>query len=35
MPMHWSIGLVVTIVVVALASMWWAKNYPGTIPYVT
>lgn len=33
--MHWSVGLIIVVVLVALAGMWWAKNYPGTVPYVT
>lgn len=33
--MHWSIGLIVVIVLVAVGGMWYAKNYPNTIPYVT
>jgi hypothetical protein len=35
MRMHWSLGLIVAVVAISLASMWYAKNYPGTIPYVT
>lgn len=33
--MHWSVSLIVVVVVVALGGMWFSKNYPGTIPYVT
>ncbi len=33
--MHWSIGLIVVIIVAAAAGAWYAKTYPGTIPVVT
>jgi hypothetical protein len=33
--MHWSIGLIVVIVIAAAVGAWYSKTYPGSIPYVT
>lgn len=35
MPMHWSFGLIVVIILAAAGGAWYAKSYPGTIPFVT
>lgn len=32
--MHWSIGLIVLVIVAFLAGSWVSKTYPGVIPVV-
>lgn len=35
MAIHWSMSLIVVVVIAFLAGAWYCKKYPNTLPYVT